>query len=806
MIRHYLRTTLRVLTRHASFSAINLTGLSIGIASALLLLLFVQNEVTFDQAHDKADRIYRAWLLEEYGEDQVHFNTTTPVRLATDLATHIPEVEAAVRFDRFNDTVRRGAFSQNESLFLVDEQFLQVFDFPVVRGERSSMLYGPENIVLTESAASRYFGQANPLGETLSLDFSGNPRQFQVSGVLEDVPENSSLQFEFLVPYPVADWFYPDEVMTAFMMVSPETYVLLSPGTTPADLEDKIQAMLNSLLGDRVEPGQYQVGLQPLLDIHTNPEFPQGYSTVINPMYVRVLLALALLILAVASINFVTLSVSRSLARAKEIGVRKVIGADRGQLMVQYWGEALAITGLSLAAGVLLARLFLPAFNGLAQRELVLAATPGTFALLAGIFVVVGLLAGLYPALVLSRFSPIDAFRGKVSGNEKSAVRRSLVVAQFALSILLIACTLVIGRQLDYLQEKDLGFDRESVLTVPTLVGAVDGKALAERLRFQLEGRSDVKSLTAAAALFDQNGWGRVGYTANDGSYRRHFVNVVDHDFMRTMGLRLVAGRDFDRSQPADGERAVIINEAFAQAYGWDTPLLERLPGSDFIDHEIIGVAENFHYASLHQEIQPALFVLGPNVAFSGASDFDYGGSFAADIAIRLETNDLPATISAISDVWSEAAPEMPFAYSFVDEALDQQYRQEARLSSMVTIGALLSILIAGLGLFGLASLSVARRTKEIGLRKVLGASVAGIVGLFTREFSTLVLAAFVIAAPLAWLGMERWTESFAYRADIGLVPFALALAAALGIMLAAVSSQAIRAGLANPVDSLRDE
>lgn len=807
MIRHYLRTTFRVLLRQASFSVINLVGLSVGIAAALLLLLFVRNEITFDGAHENADRIYRAWVKEDYGPNQVHFNTTTPYRTGPDLEAGIPEIASITRFDRFPDTVRRGAISHTEMIHVAETNFLEVFDFEVLSGDRATMLQSQEAIILTETTASRYFGTTNPLGEILSIDFGDEPRQFQVTGVLADPPENSSLQFEMLLSYAIDEWFYSDRFKEAFFNISPETYVLLAEGADIQAVEAKIPGVITSVIGDRVEEGQYQVGLQPLTDIHMNPDFPEGYSTVINPMYVRVLLALALLILAVACINFVTLSISRSLTRAKEIGVRKVIGAGRGQLMGQYWGEALMLTGLSLLAGYALARGLLPGFNSLAQRDLTLSLDPSTLLLMAGIFVVVGLLAGLYPALVLSRFSPIDAFRGTVSSrSDKGRVRRALVVGQFALSILLISSTLLIGRQLDYLENKDLGFVEDSVVSIPTVANIADGQELADRLRFRLGDDPAVKSLTAAAMLFDQNGWARIGYEANDGTYKRHFVNVVDHDFVSTLELRMQRGRDFDRNQPGDTDRAVIVNEAFVRAHGWDDPLTSTIPGPEFDEHEIIGVVEDFHFASLHTEIQPALFVLTPNVAFSGAMDADYDGSFAPEIAIRLETSNLPATLANLETVWREVAPDMPFSYSFVDDNIAEQYRQEARLSQIVELGALLSILIAGLGLFGLASLSVNRRSKEIGLRKVLGSSVAGIVGLFTREFSVLVGVAFVLAVPAAWYAMSVWVSGFAYRAPIGVVPFLLAGMTALLVMLAAVSYQAIRASVANPVDALRDE
>ncbi|MFT5143491.1 MAG: putative ABC transport system permease protein [Rhodothermales bacterium] len=806
VIRHYLRTTIRVLTRQLTFSVINLVGLSVGIATAILLLLFVRNEISFDGAHQKADRIYRAWVLEDYGENQQHFNTITPVRTGPDLQAALPEVEAVVRFDRKNGTVRYGEASHDESLYMVDEAFLDVFDFDIVTGQRANLFAAPDNVVLTQSAASRYFGGEEAVGEVLTVDFGDDQHQFQVSGVLADVPENSSLQFELLLPYSVSDRFYDERARSAFFSVSPETYVLLREGASIEEAEAKIPPMLTSLLGDRVEEGQYKVGLQPLLDVHMNTEFPQGYSTVVSPLYVRILLAIALLVLGIACINFVTLSVSRAMGRAREIGIRKAIGANRTQLMLQYWGEALVLTGASLLLGFALAATALPAFNGLAQRELSLAFDFETVLLAIGVFGAVGLLAGLYPAVVLSGFSPVEAFRGKIAGSgNRSRVRQGLVISQFALSILLMASTLIMSRQLDYLQSKDLGFNRESVIAIPTNLGIDEGKEAADRLRFWSANRPDVVAVSSAAMLFDTNGWLQIGYPAADGSYRRHFANVVDFDFVDAMGLRVVQGRNFDRSQPGDQERAVVVNQAFVASHGWSDPLVETIPG-EFDEHQIIGVVEDFHFASLHNQIEPALMVLTPNVAFSGAQDVDYAGSFSTDLAVRIAGPDVRGTIAALSEAWAEVAPDSPFTYQFLDESIAAQYGQEERLSDVVTLGAFLAILIAGLGLFGLAAMSVVRRTKEIGLRKVLGANVGGIVVLFLREFGALVALAFVVAAPAVWFGAREWLAGFAYQTEVGLLPFLAAGLGALAVMVIAVSSQSLRAAFANPVDSLRDE
>ena len=784
MLRNYLRTALRVLRRHPSYTAINLAGLSIGIAASFLLLLFVKNEITFDQKHENADRIYRAWVLEDYGEDQQFFNTTTPVPLGPGLQANLPEIETFVRFDRLTNTVRKGDTSLNETLFMVDPEFLSVFDFPAILGNPEQMFTNPNAIVLTESAARRYFENDNPVGETLTIEFGEDLREFEVTGVLADVPENSSLQFEMLLSYAVTDWFYSDRMKQAWMNVSPETYVMLREGVEISSVEAKLPAVVNQLLGDRVEEGQYQVGLQPLLDIHMNPEIPQGYAPVINPFYVRILLGVAFLILAIACINFVTLTISRSTARSREIGIRKVVGAGRSQLMRQYWGEAMLMTGISIGIGLVLARALLPAFNELSTKSLSLTFEPITLVMILGLFGVISLVAGLYPAVVLSGLNPHHALYGKSDARlNRGRLRKGLVVIQFSLAILLMVSTFVMGNQLRFLENKDL----------------------VERLRFATAGNDEVISLTSSMMLFDINGWGRIGYNATDGTYKRFYTNVIDHEFVETLGLRLKEGRDFSPDQPGDLERGMLINESFARAYGWEDPLSETIPGN-FDEHEIIGVVEDFHYASLHTDIQPAVMVVNSNVAFSGASDFDYGASTAAKIAIRIRTDDLQSTIKNLEIAWAEAAPDLPFSYSFLDDSISSQYVQEERLSDVTMLGALLAIFTAGLGLFGLAAMSVARRTKEIGLRKVLGASITTIVQLFIREFSLLMGIAFVLAVPLAYFGMNEWLEAFAYRASIGVLPFVLAGIGAALVMWVAVGFQSLRAALANPVDALRDE
>jgi len=805
MLRNYFRTAFRVITRRPGFTAINLTGLSGGVAIALLLLLFARQETSYDTFHTVSERTYRAWVQEDYGDDQQFFNTITPMPLAGVLEGGIPDVEATVRYDRYTDTIRKGAVEFNETLFAVDHSFFEVFDFPMLEGDRNQPFHGPESVILTRSAALRYFGTERAVGQELVLDRRGDPLTLTVSAVLEDVPVASSMQFELLLPFEVTSWMYPERMFTAWFNVSPETWVVLREGADIAAVEARIPEVMATALGDRVEPGQYTVGLQPMESIHLDPSFPIGYAPVGNPVYVRLLLGIALLVLLIACINFVTLSLSQAPARSREIGVRKAIGADRGQLVGQFLGEAVLFSGIAVLLGLGLARFLLPGFNQLSFNQLAFHLDTGMWMILGAVFLGLTLFIGLYPALVMSSYRPTEAFRGGATEGRKSGwLRKSLVTVQFSISVAMLSAMLVMGSQLRFIDSADLGFTPDRVLYVPVELRSQDTYDLAERLRFAAATRTDIESISASRMLFDPNGWGRIGFTATDGTYRRFFANVVDPEFIPTLGLRVMQGRAFDRNNPADLERAIIVNEAFVDAFGWDDPLNAIIPG-DFDEHQIIGVVEDFHFSSLHTDIQPAALAVSPDLIFSGAGDFDYGGAFINRIAVRLSGSDTGSSVAWLESAWAEVAQGLPFSYRFVDQDIQSQYDQDQRLATITRLGALLAMLIAGLGLFGLAAISVARRTKEIGIRKTLGASTGHIVGLFGREFVPMVLIALVVATPLAWLGLERWLETFAFRAELGPLPFVVAGLAAFTLMWVAVSAQSVKAAWSDPVKALKE-
>jgi putative ABC transport system permease protein len=497
--------------------------------------------------------------------------------------------------------------------------------------------------------------------------------------------------------------------------------------------------------------------------------------------------------------------VGRSAERAQEVGVRKVMGADRLQLMRQFWGEAFVTTGLALVVGLAVARGALPFFNDLAGRALAFDLGEGMLLVLGGLLLVVGVVAGGYPAAVLSSLQPTEVLKGMLRISDRSALRRALVAVQFALSIFLLASLFVMTQQLGYLQSKNLGFDKEQVVTVPTTGSFAEGLRTVELIRNELMGRPGIVEVGASAFTPDRP-WMTVEYADGQGGFYTYRANLVTHDYVEAMGIELVAGRDFSRAMTADTSRGVLINEALADAMGWDASQAVGRSLPEMPDHEIIGVTADFNYASLHQPVEPLVLAPKPDLVLRGAANVGIPGSTNPKIAVRIAPDQVSEVMATIERTWQAVAPAQPFSYTFLDDAVDSQYRQEQRFAQIVGAASGLAIVIACFGLLGLAALVAQRRTKEIGIRKALGATVPGIVGLLSWEFVKVVTVAFVIAAPVAYLVMRRWLQDFAYHVDLGPWTFIGAGALTLTVALLSVSYQALRAALTDPARALRYE
>ncbi len=806
MFKNYLKTAIRNLLKHKTHSFINVFGLAVGIACCILIFSFVLNEWSYDRFHENADNIYRVINEQTSPTAGKRLAAITPFPLAPALLESYPEIKTAVRLAQTKAAVKYQEKVFSERLVFADAAIFEMFSFPMRAGNSATALQTPNAVVISEAIARKYFGAETPLGHRLSMWIENEARDFVVAGVVENVPENSSIQFGLLLPFVQCPEY--ENQAGNWGSSNAESYIQLSPSAKTEELERKLPAFVQRYFAERIRRGQEQgalvqgdeamrLRLQPLQDIHLSPEVRSGLESPGNPIYSYVLSGIALLVLLIACINFMTLAISRAASRAGEVGVRKVLGAIRIQIMKQFWGEALLMSLLALLLGIALAELFLPAFNELAQKNLHITyfSRFSVSAALIGLMLFVALVAGSYPAFLLSRFQPAEVLKSKLissrSGAGESWFRRTLMVAQFTLSIALISGAIVMSRQLAFLRTKNLGYQPEQVIVVPTYSFGDAGMRLIERVRNELSGNQNILSVSSINNAFTR-GWMNTELKANERS-SRVWVYLVGEDFLQTLGIQFAAGQDFPPASTAAPEalRPVIVNEALAKAFGWEHAIGEELEFERKL--RIIGVVKDFHSRSLHHEIEPTILALNPRWS-------------STNLLVRISAKEIPRALAALETGWKRAAPSKPFDYFFLDEDVHQQYQAEARWGKIVRYASVLAIFIACLGLFGLAAILSTRRTKEIGIRKVLGASIASIVNLLSKEFVKLIFIANLLAWPLAYFAMSKWLQNFAYRIDIGWAVFALAGGLAVLIALLTVGTQAIKAALANPVEALRYE
>ncbi|MDO1446031.1 ABC transporter permease [Rhodocytophaga aerolata] len=803
MYKNYLKVALRNLLRHKVYTFINITGLSVGIAFCLLILLFVKDEWSYDTFHPQADRIHRLAVKEITSDNQEYFGTSTAFVLAPVLKQSLPEIESTVRVATHRNLIRRGEAVFSENIHVVDTTFFQVFNFPLVKGNTATALKNPGTIVLTEETAKRIFGEEDPLGKPITVQLRETPYAFTVSAVAKNTPSNSSIRFDYLISFENAKNIWGERAFTSFYQVYGENYVKLTASGNINQIQQKLPAILKQHLGED-HTGQYLVLFQPITDIHLNTDFPEGLEPISDPAYSYILGTVALFVLLIASINFITLSLGRSIDRAREVGVRKVVGAVRQQLILQFWGEAVLVSLLALVLGLALTTLALPVFNELAGKKLsysLFSTITLTSLLLA---FVVGLLAGIYPALFLSNFNPVAVLKGRLQVGDANLYRRFLIGFQFMLSIGLIICTLVMSQQLRFLQNKNLGFDKEQVIIIPTGVGDNEALRIFDRMKNNLQNHPAIAEISHSVFAIGE-GWMEADYRDNTKTVRPFMMNIVDVDFLKTMKAHLVAGRDFSREITSDISQGIIVNEALVKEYGWKDPLGQRLPGPNFPAHQIIGVVADFNYESLHTPVKPLVLALSDSL-LRGADNVMIQASSRRKIMVRVKPGNLQTTVSLLEQTWKKDAPNLPFNYSFVDETINNQYQRELRLGQMMNYATSFAIFISCMGLFSLATLAVQKRRREIGVRKIMGASLQNIVLMFSKEFALLVLFAFLVATPIAYYVMQKWLQDFEYQVAISPWIFLLAGVLSLAIALITVSYQVIKAALANPVDALRSE
>lgn len=815
MIRNYLKIAFRALWRSKVHSSINILGLSLGITCCILIVLYVNDEWTFDTFHSKADRIYRVYGRENWGENQEFFYTTTPFPMGPALKDNIPEVESQVRFVKSGTQVRIGENLFTETLTIADRDVFNVFDFELTKGDRASVLDQQSKIVISDWAATKYFGDADPINKTLSVQIGDNFEEFTVSGVTH-IPTNSSISFYLLISDQNLPRLYNERTLTsAWFNINPETYVLLREGVSAETVTAKFPSLFTTILGEEeFKKSHYGPGLQPLKTIHLDTSYPAGLAPVSNPRYGYILAAIAVLILFVACINFVTLSVGRSLKRAKEVGIRKVVGAARQQLITQFIGEAVIVTFISMVLGVSVAWLNLSMFNDLAGKQLVFPLNGFMLGVVGSLLLVIGLIAGSYPAFFLSGFRPITILKGGLhSGGSKQGLRKVLVGVQLVLSIFLISSTLIMRSQLDFLQNKSLGFDKEQMAVVQLNVPrdrmparVAKGFEVAEQFKQELARIPEIIGVAASSHDFANGSWVNVGFTDENGTYRTFNMNSIDDEYIPLLKIELAQGRNFSDDNPADKRRSVIVNESFAKLFGWSDAIGKRIPGKGFSDHEVIGVVKDFNYSSLYTKVEPLAIVQDPAIILSGIENINVDNTPVPKLFIKFRPGNLANSVDEVKKVWDKLTSGEEFAFAFVDEALNAQYRADQNLGKIVSIATLLAIVIGSLGLYGLASLAMQNRVKEISIRKVLGATEQSLLVLLSKEYVFLILICVALSVPITIYLMKGWLASFEYRVDIGAEVFLVAGGISLLIAILTISYQTIRTAWTQPAETLKYE
>jgi len=814
MFKNYVHIIFRNLLKFRLFSFINIFGLALAIACSILVVIYIRNEFSFDTFHTNSDRIFRPYTYAKTGEREVTL-VHTPFIMGKQLKENYPEVTAYTVLTEFSDQVKVKEQSHEETIHVASPDFFRMFDFPVLHGSTASLLSDPGSVAITKEIAAKYFGREEVVGERMTITLGGEETDFMVKAVLADMPSNTSIRFSIMIPdYYLKDLF-PEPMLTSWHMITGETYVMLDEHADAALLPQKFNSLIKQQLGDDLDRMEFKIYLQPFTDIHMNTDLPQGNVPVSDPKYILILTGITVLILVIASINFVMLSLGRSFMRAKEIGIRKSAGATRSHLVVQFLSESIAISLFGLILGIGMVYLVLPWFNELAGQHLVLTLSFEDILIYLALAIFTGLLAGIYPALIMSGFKPVKILKGEVRYGKGNHVFGSiLITGQFILFVILIGCTIVMKKQLDYLQHKNLGYDRENVLSVPMLTG--DAKDVREVVKkgfeqarlFENEVRKipEVVNCGIASHTFEPGRWTQIGYEEEGGQMKTFFYNTVDADFIPTMGIELVSGRNFQAGNVADQKRSIIVNESFIREFGLTQGIGERIPHDAFEDHEIIGVVKDFHIQSLHEKIQPLVLAMNVDIVFSGANNVDIGSSVRPKLFIRLTPDHLDGGLKEIEAAWNRMFPETAFDYEFVDQTLREQYEREYNLNKVVTSSSLLAVIVGCLGLFGISLLSYHNRLKEISIRKVLGASGSHILVILSRRFILLMLVALIISIPFTIQIMDRWLMEFEYRITINAWIFLLAGLISLLIIMATLSYQGISGLRSRPADNLRNE
>ena len=807
MLQSYLKIALRTLWKHKTHTSINVVGLAVASAACLLLFLTASFHLSYDRFHTKADRIFQPYFLSTDRDGSEKQNGSMPHPMLTALKAEFPDIEGITRIRQSNSGVRYGDKTFGKMVRTCDPDFLTMFTFPMVKGNAKTALNDLGNVVISQNMAKDVFGKTDPMGKALLLNQNGTWKNFVVTGVITDFPDNSTEQYdafirtETIADYQTykADWNHSDSGM----------YIELAQNVDRQSFEKKLEAFVQKYMGasmkERQANGyaknsrgqQISLLLEPLTDVHFDTDMVNGQG--ISKMYVYALLIIGVFILAIACINFINLTIAQSVTRSREVGVRKSLGAGQGQLMGQVWGETGLLCLVSLGLGLGLAYGLMPEFNRLLRTHLSLASflTPTTLLAIGGGFLVVTLAVGGYPSWVVARFNAVEVLKGKLQLNRPGLLRNALIVTQFTIACLLTACTLVMVQQLSYLRQKPIGLNQDQVISVP--IGTnLDGQTALRQLRNQLANKPDVVAVSGTGVnigngLDGSSSRMMYGFMYNKRELLCDWLRV-DFDYLKTMQIKLVQGRDVNPAFSTDSSAAILVSQSFANRMGDKDPIGKFIqPDSARGKFQVVGVVNDFNLYSLHRKAEPLVMHL----------DKKWGLSY---LLVRVTPQNLSRAMETVKAAWKTIAPKQEFQGSFVSENTERWYRKEQRLSTIFTTAAGIAILLSCMGLFAVALISIEQRTKEIGVRKVLGASVGSLVALLSKDFLRLVLVAIVLATPLASWAMRNWLGDFAYKITMPWWVFALTGGLAVIIAFATIAFQSVRAALMNPVKSLRSE
>ncbi|MCW3109884.1 MAG: FtsX-like permease family protein [Segetibacter sp.] len=804
MFRNYIKIALRNLSRNKSFSAINILGLSVGISVCFIIMLFVQDELSYDRFNEKADRIVRVIFKASINGGKINESNVMPP-VAQALKSDYAEVQEATRLRvSYSKITYANKTFKEGTLAFVDANFFNVFTLPFIKGDSKTALQQPNTVIITKEMAKKYFSNEDPIGKVLTFNNYDNA-QYKVTGVIDKIPANSHFHFDMFGSMESL----PEAKAATWMASNFFTYVVLKEGYDYKKLEAKLPRMVEKYMGPQIQKemgmslSQFRTkgnelgfALQPLTDIHLHGDSSSELEAGGDVRYVYIFGAIAIFMLVIACINFINLSTASASKRAKEVGVRKVIGSGKSDLIKQFLLESVLLTLFALLVSFVLVQRALPVFNDLSGKNLTFGNDIMPLAAFVLLGILVGILAGIYPAFFLSSFKPIAVLKGKFSGGNKSfGLRSGLVVFQFFISVCLIVGTIVVYQQMKYIQNKKLGYDKEQLLVLSNSYALGKDEPIFKE---QLLKDPRVVNVTISAykPAGPSNNNNALAYPeGKDNQIMKTLEYHVDEQYIPTLGMQMVAGRNFSKEFATDSS-AMVINETAAKAFGWGNNVVgQRIVrqnserGKDFT-YTVIGVVKDFNFKSLHEPVTPLLMVLKP----------EWG------LIVKVKTADISGLLSSIKQQWEKFNTEEPFTYTFMDELYNKTYSAEQKTGRILNIFAVLTILVACLGLFGLATYTAEQRTKEIGIRKVLGASVTQVTNMLSKDFIKLVLISCIIAFPISYWAMYKWLQDFAYRINIGWTVFVLAGLSASMIALLTVSFQAIKAAIANPVKSLRTE